>query len=101
MLSLCKADITTKNKKKFSEYHKNFELVTNKIIEVEKRDKIRNFQPPIDGDYIMGYFNIKPCKEVGKIKEVIEMPTMTEGKKNAAFELMKITGKELGLKTNE
>ena len=104
LISLCKADITTKNKKKFSEYHKNFELVTNKIIEVEKRDKIRNFQPPIDGDYIMGYFNIKPCKEVGKIKEVIK-EAILEGKipnkKNAAFELMKITGKELGLKTNE
>ena len=104
LISLCKADITTKNKKKFSEYHKNFELVTNKIIEVEKRDKIKNFQPPINGDQIMDYFNIKPCKEIGKIKEVIK-EAILEGKipnkKNAAFKLMKITGKELGLKTNE
>ena len=104
LICLCKADITTKNKKKFSEYHRNFEIVTNKIIEVENRDRIRNFQPPVDGESIMKYFNLKPCKEVGKIKEVIK-EAILEGKipnnKNDAFKLMKLTGKELGLKTNE
>ncbi|MBQ22517.1 MAG: tRNA nucleotidyltransferase [Flavobacteriales bacterium] len=104
LICLCKADITTKNKKKFSEYHRNFEIVTNKIIEVEKRDRIRNFQPPVDGESIMKYFNLKPCKEVGKIKEVIK-EAILEGKipnnKNDALKLMKLTGKELGLKTNE
>ena len=104
LICLCKADITTKNQKKFSEYHENFEVVTNKIIEVEKRDKIRNFQPPVDGDIIMGYFKLKPCREIGKIKEVIK-EAILEGKipneKNAALELMKLTGKELGLKINE
>ena len=104
LICLCKADITTKNKKKFSEYHRNFEIVTNKIIEVEKRDRIRNFQPPVDGESIMKYFNLKPCKEVGKIKEVIK-EAILEGKipnnENDALKLMKLTGKELGLKTNE
>ena len=104
LICLCKADIRTKNKKKFSEYHRNFEIVTNKIIEVEKRDRIRNFQPPVDGESIMKYFNLKPCKEVGKIKEVIK-EAILEGKipnnKNDALKLMKLTGKELGLKTNE
>ena len=104
LICLCKADITTKNKKKFSEYHRNFEIVTNKIIEVENRDRIRNFQPPVDGESIMKYFNLKPCKEVGKIKEVIK-EAILEGKipnnKNDALKLMKLTGKELGLKTNE
>ena len=104
LICLCKADITTKNQKKFSEYHKNFEVVNNKIIEVEKRDKIRNFQPPVDGDLIMEYFNLKPCREIGKIKEIIK-EAILEGKipneRNAAFELMKLTGKKMGLKINE
>ena len=104
LICLCKADITTKNQKKFSEYHENFEVVTNKIIEVEKRDKIRNFQPPVDGDIIMEYFKLKPCREIGKIKEVIK-EAILEGKipneKNAALELMRLTGKKLGLKINE
>ncbi|MDG2372491.1 MAG: HD domain-containing protein [Flavobacteriaceae bacterium] len=104
LICLCKADITTKNEKKFFEYHKNFEVVTNKIIEVENRDRIRNFQPPVDGDSIMKYFNLKPCKEVGQIKEVIK-EAILEGKipneKNAAFELMKLTGGKLGLKAHE
>ncbi len=104
LICLCKADITTKNQKKFSEYHKNFEVVNNKIIEVEKRDKIRNFQPPVDGDLIMEYFNLKPCREIGKIKEIIK-EAILEGKipneRNAAFELMKFTGKKMGLKINE
>ena len=104
LICLCKADITTKNKIKFSEYHKNFEVVTSKINEVEKKDEIRNFQPPVDGEIIMKYFDLKPCKEIGEIKEVIK-EAILEGKipneKNAAFELMKLTGKKLGLKTNE
>ena len=104
LICLCKADITTKNQKKFSEYHKNFEVVNNKIIEVEKRDKIRNFQPPVDGDLIMEYFNLKPCREIGEIKEIIK-EAILEGKipnkKNAALELMKLTGKKMGLKINE
>lgn len=104
LICLCKADITTKNQKRFSEYHKNFEVVNNKIIEVEKRDKIRNFQPPVDGDLIMEYFNLKPCREIGEIKEIIK-EAILEGKipnkKNAALELMKLTGKKMGLKINE
>jgi len=104
LICLCKADITTKNEKKFSEYHKNFEIVIKKIIEVENRDKIRNFQPPVDGDTIMKYFNIKPCKEVGQIKEIIK-ESILEGKipneKSSAYNLMKSTGKKLGLKPHE
>ena len=104
LICLCKADITTKNQKKFSEYHKNFEVVNNKIIEVEQRDKIRNFQPPVDGDLIMKYFNLKPCREIGEIKEIIK-EAILEGKipneKNAALELMKFTGKKMGLKIDE
>ncbi|MBN08986.1 MAG: tRNA nucleotidyltransferase [Flavobacteriaceae bacterium] len=100
LICLCKADITTKNQKRFSKYHKNFELVTKKIIEVEEKDRIRNFQPPLDGELIMSYYGIKPCEKIGKIKESIK-EAILEGKipnnKKAAFELMKSIGKELGL----
>ena len=78
--------------------------VIKKIIEVENRDKIRNFQPPVDGDTIMKYFNIKPCKEVGQIKEIIK-ESILEGKipneKSSAYKLMRSAGKKLGLKPNE
>ncbi|NQY05442.1 MAG: HD domain-containing protein [Flavobacteriaceae bacterium] len=72
LMTLCEADITTKNPKKFKRYHNNFKLVREKIVEVEERDRIRNFQPPITGEEIMNTFNIRPCKEIGIIKEAIK-----------------------------
>ncbi len=69
LLTLCEADITTKNPKRFARYHNNFKLVRQKIVEVEERDRIRNFQPPISGELIMDTFDLKPCKEIGIIKE--------------------------------
>ena len=101
LICLCKADITTKNKKKFSEYHRNFEIVTNKIIEVEKRDRIRNFQPPITGEIIMEHYKIKPCKEIGIIKEKIKNAILDgeiQNEYDQAFELMIKIGESIGLK---
>lgn len=72
LLLLCKADITTKNPKRFSRYHKNFEIVKQKVVEVEERDHIRNFQPPVTGEEIMRIFALKPCRQVGEIKEAIK-----------------------------
>tara|TARA_B100000809_G_scaffold41820_1_gene36433 strand:+ start:9328 stop:10740 length:1413 start_codon:yes stop_codon:yes gene_type:complete len=103
LMILCEADITTKNPKKFKRYHQNFELVRTKIKEVEERDKVRNFEPPVSGEEIMKAFNLKPCREIGQIKEAIK-EAILEGEipneHEASFNFMIEKGISLGLKKN-
>lgn len=100
LLTLCEADITTKNPMRFKKYLNNFKLVREKIKIVEERDSIRNFQPPVSGEDIMNYFNIKPSKEIGIIKEYIKNSILDgkiENNKKSAKLLMIEKGKTLGL----
>jgi putative nucleotidyltransferase with HDIG domain len=101
LMTLCEADITTKNPNKFKKYHSNFEIVRKKIIEVEERDHIRNFQPPISGEEIMAIFNLQPSREIGVLKEAVKEAILEgeiENDYQAAYEFVLKRGEKLGLK---
>jgi poly(A) polymerase len=101
LMLLCESDITSKSADRVRRYMKNYEILSVRLKEVEEKDKIRNWQPPISGELIMETFGIPPCKEVGTIKNAIReaiLDGVIPNEYEPAYQFMLEQGLSLGLK---
>ena len=100
-MMLCEADITSKNEARKQRFLDNFKLVRQKLKDLEEKDRIRNFQPPVDGAEIMQVFNLQPCREIGSLKSSIKdaiLDGAIPNEHDAAFEYMLKKAEQMGLK---
>ena len=101
LMMLCEADITSKNEARKQRFLDNFKLVRQKLKDLEEKDRIRNFQPPVDGAEIMQVFNLQPCREIGSLKSSIKdaiLDGIIPNEHDAAFEYMLKKAEQMGLK---
>jgi poly(A) polymerase len=101
LMLLCEADITSKNPQKVQKYLNNFKIVRKKLVDIEEKDRIRNFQPPINGEDIMRVFDMQPCYEIGVIKNAIKeaiLDGIIPNSYNEAYEFMLTVAAKMGLK---
>lgn len=104
LMTLCEADITSKNEQRKKNFLHNFQIVRQKLVDIEEKDRVRNFQPPVDGDEIMRLFNLQPCREVGSLKSALKDAVLDGNVANkplAALEFVMNRAKEMGLNTDE
>ena len=104
LMKLCDADITSKNPNKVKRYLANFQLVRKKLKEVEEKDRIRNFQPPVNGNEIMEIYDIKSGKEIGQLKKIIKdaiLDGLVKNNKDEVLVFLRKTAGELNIKTKK
>lgn len=97
---LCEADITSKNEQRKRNFLQNFQLVRQKLIDIEEKDRIRNFQPPVTGNEIMELFNLGPCQEIGRLKSSLKdaiLDGVIPNEHDAALEYILKKAAEMGL----
>lgn len=104
LMLLCEADITSKNEQRKKNFLHNFQIVRQKLVDIEEKDRIRNFQPPVDGDEIMQLFDLQPCREIGSLKSALKDGILDGNIQNRPVEALQFVmarAKEMGLTTNE